>query len=59
MGINMLPELQLGQAYLVKTQNAATVTFPENMTKAEAIVNPKQADNLISAVCTRMFIRSE
>jgi hypothetical protein len=42
MGINTLPELQLGKAYLVKMQSAATVTFPENMTKAETTVNPKQ-----------------
>lgn len=42
MGINTLPELQLGKAYLVKMQSAASVNFPENMTKAETAVNPKQ-----------------
>jgi hypothetical protein len=41
MGINTLPELQLGKAYLVKMQSAATVTFPENMTKTESLVNLK------------------
>jgi hypothetical protein len=42
MGINTLSELQLGKAYMVKMQNAATVTFPENITKTETVVNLKK-----------------
>ncbi len=45
MGINTLPELQLGKAYLVKMQGASVVTFPENMTKTETVVNLKEPIN--------------
>jgi hypothetical protein len=45
MGINTLPELQLGKAYLVKMQAASVVTFPENMTKSKTVVNLKKPIN--------------
>lgn len=40
MGINTLPELQTGKAYLVKMQSACSVTFPVNIEKSEIVGNP-------------------
>jgi hypothetical protein len=40
--INTLLQLQPGKAYMVKMQSAASVTFPENMTKTETAVNLKE-----------------
>jgi hypothetical protein len=42
MGINTVPELQLGKAYMVKMHSAASISFPENMTKTETVVNLKK-----------------
>jgi hypothetical protein len=43
--INTLPQLQVGKAYLVKTQTACSVTFPENLKHAETIVIPRNLVN--------------
>ncbi|MBE0638997.1 MAG: carboxypeptidase regulatory-like domain-containing protein, partial [Bacteroidales bacterium] len=41
MGINTLPQLQMGKAYMVRTMAACSVTFPVNIEKTEIAVNPK------------------
>ncbi|NCA84912.1 MAG: T9SS type A sorting domain-containing protein [Clostridia bacterium] len=40
MGINSLPQLQVGKAYMVKMQAACSVTFPVNNKNSGIVVNP-------------------